>query len=581
VVVRFTREDEADAPPERVAVRFQKDAGLVQHGDVLQNAAGEALVWLGSGWSFDAAGERLVGRLARGESLMLGVFSSPLVKPPALGALTAAAYEKLHDETAAAWERQLAGCMTLETPEDVVNRAWRTLVVAQLMMAAGDEMRYSAGNVYARLYEAEAGDALRSLLTFGRLDDARRMTDPLLRYTQQGLDFHNDAFKLQLLCHVYWVTRDAQFVRDRGPLWRPIVRHILDNRQAASGLLPKEDYAGDIQTKVDSLNSNANCWRGLRDMAAVLRDVGEAEEAGRIAAGAGELRAATLAALDKSEFRDTKPPFVPVALFGAERPYDPITATVMGTYWNLLIPYVLGSDLLDDRRTRDTLDYLHAHGGIAMGMMRIHQHSGLFANEDAVDDLYALRYVQTLLRLDQVDRALVSFYGKLAQGLTRDTFIGGEGSGLIPLDPRGRPMYLPPNAAGNALLLTTLRELLVQDQDLDHDGAPEALRLLFATPRDWLADGKTIRLEHAPSAFGRVSVIARSNLTNGDVTVEVRPPPAEHAPSSVRLRARLPEGWRVTAASIDGGTPLRLDGGDTVDVSRRHLPFVVRFGVAR
>ena len=51
--------------------------------------------------------------------------------------------------------------------------------------------------------------------------------------------------------------------------------------------------------------------------------------------------------------------------------------------------------------------------------------------------LYGTRYVLTLLRRDEPDRALVSFYGMLAQGFTRDTFIAGEGSSLTPLDARG------------------------------------------------------------------------------------------------------------------------------------------------
>ena len=66
----------------------------------------------------------------------------------------------------------------------------------------------------------------------------------------------------------------------------------------------------------------------------------------------------------------------------------------------------------------------------------------------------------------------------------------------------------------------------------------------------------------------------------GDVTIEVKPPPAEHAPASMRLRARLPAGWTVTSASVDGRA-LRLEGGDTVDVSAQRGPFVVHFAVAR
>ena len=58
------------------------------------------------------------------------------------------------------------------------------------------------------------------------------------------------------------------------PVWAPVVDFILKSRQADNGLLPPDRYAGDIAQDVYSLNSNANCWRGLRDMAIVLDEIG-------------------------------------------------------------------------------------------------------------------------------------------------------------------------------------------------------------------------------------------------------------------------------------------------------------------
>lgn len=559
-----------------VNVAIQSTGALTVKDRVVVDNKGHCLLWLGDGWTWDAQDKRLTAQ-AQDRPLLLAVFSQPLANP-SLGKLEQSLYDKLRGDCIRQWEQWIGRCMTLEVPEEIVNRAWKAVVIGNLMMATGDEMSYSAGNTYQRLYEAEAGDAMRALMTFGLLDLAKRMTNPFLTYVQQGLRYHDAGFKLQLLSHVYWMTRDGDFIRERRNLWRPAVDIILNEREKETDLLPKENYAGDIETQVYSLNSNASSWRGLRDIAAVLRDMGEREEAKKIADAAAEFRSAILAAIEKSEFRDVEPTFIPIALFGAEKPHDPITATVTGSYWNLLIPYILGSGILDESRTRATLDYLHTRGGIAMGMIRFHQHSGLFANEDGVDDLYSLRYVQALLRRDEVDRALVSFYGKLAQGFTRDTFVGGEGTSLIPLDAHGRPMYLPPNAAGNALFLTTLRELLVQDQDLDNDGEPETLRLLFGTPRAWLEDGKTIRLETAPTAFGKVSVVATSALAKGEVTVDVTPP--KLAPESARLRVRLPDGWSVTSASI-GDEKLRIGDDASVDIARRRQPFTLRFGVTR
>jgi hypothetical protein len=199
-------------------------------------------------------------------------------------------------------------------------------------------------------------------------------------------------------------------------------------------------------------------------------------------------------------------------------------------------------------------------------MIRFHQHSGLFANEDAVDDLYGLRYSLKLLQLDEVDRALVGFYGKLAQGLTRDTFVGAEGTGLRPLDQFGRPMYLPPNTSSDAFFLWTLRYLLIQDWDQDDDGRPETLRLCFATPKVWLADGKTIRVQNAPTAFGPVSFTVRSQLSEGRIIADLELPTRNPARRTL-FRARVPGGWEVVSVSA-GNEALTTASDGTVDISR-------------
>jgi hypothetical protein len=205
-------------------------------------------------------------------------------------------------------------------------------------------------------------------------------------------------------------------------------------------------------------------------------------------------------------------------------------------------------------------------------------HNGISSLENGLDDPYGLRYVMNLLKRDEVERALVSFYGKLAHGLTRDTFIGGEVTGLVPQDDGGRSMYLPPNSFSNAFFLCILRYLLVQDWDMNEDGEPETLRLLFGTPRRWLEDGAAIRLERAPTAFGDVSVSVRSRLSQGEVLAEIQPP--ERSPQRTVLRLRLPPGWRAVSAEAEG-KPLDLDAQGTADISSLRGKCTLRFQVTR
>jgi hypothetical protein len=557
----------------RISAAVDSSTPLHLQGNSLLNAKGQTFVLLDDHWQFDEKQKRLTASLDPQHPLMLAVFTTP-AEPPAdvLG------YDQLRQDCIDTWEKTLARCAQIDVPEDIVNRAWKSSVIANLMIAGGDKMYYSAANAYQDMWVAENGDSVRAMAAYGLSDTAKAMLSPILQIHQQGLDYHNAGFKLQLLANMYWLTRDASLIEKYRPLWQPEVDLILKHRQNENGLLPKEFYCGDITNPVYSLNSNANSWRGLCDIAAALDDAGDHAEAAPIATAAADFHTAILAAIAKSERTDFKPDFIPVALFGEEKPYDVLTATKMGTYWELMIPYILGSGILDEPRTTAVLDYLQTRGGLCMGMLRIHQHSGLFANEDGLDDGYTSRYFQAIAQRDDVDRMLVSFYGKLAQGFTRDTFVGAEGSSLVPLDPGGRPMYLPPNTTSNAFFMMMLRTLLVQDTVINEPGPSEKLRLLFATPRAWLEDGKTINAENVPTNFGPVSIKAHSDLSHGQVSVEVSPP--QRAPKSTEIRLRLPEKWTITSANI-GEEKLSLGLDGAFDITSHHKRFLLQVAVAQ
>jgi hypothetical protein len=124
-----------------------------------------------------------------------------------------------------------------------------------------------------------------------------------------------------------------------------------------------------------------------------------------------------------------------------------------------------------------------------------------------------------------------------------------------------------------------LRGLLVQDLDLDDDGKPETLRLLFATPKAWLEDGKVLKVERAPTAFGPVSIRMESKLAQGEVVAEVNLPQRNEA-KQVLLRARLPAGWQVLLASV-GSRDLKVDERGTVDISTLKGRGTIHFKVTK
>jgi hypothetical protein len=164
---------------------------------------------------------------------------------------------------------------------------------------------------------------------------------------------------------------------------------------------------------------------------------------------------------------------------------------------------------------------------------------------------------------DQPDQLDLTLYGMLAAGMTANTYVSGEAVSVMPL--RGayaRSMFMPPNTGENASFLGTLRELLVHERRTSV-GAPAGLDLAFSTPRAWLADGKEIDVQDAPTSFGKVSfTLTRSgSAIDGSLVV----PAGSHA----RLRLRVPSGEHVTRVVI-GSTALPVNGTGTVDLGSLH-----------
>ncbi len=574
-MVRFSIDD-GDSKAGQVEAHIDSPTTLkVQHNQIL-NDKGQSIAAFDKPWHWDAQRKALVADLQPNKSAELAIFTKPAAAPRPF---TSAAYDEAKDQCVSEWKNILKHGVQLVTPEPIVNDAWRSTLIGSLMIAVGDRPNYSAGNGYSKLYEGESADTVRSFILFGQPELAPGMLQPLLEFPRKDTQFHVAGQKLQLLTDFYWLTRDRDTVRKYEPLWRQTQALILNNREKESGLLPKDNYAGDIHTQVYSLDSNANCWRGLHDLAAMLDDMGAHKEATKLRDQADDYRKAILDAEKRSERHDTKPPFIPISLLANEEAHDPLTATQFGSYYDLICPYVIGSEIFGQGSEREDwlLGYLQNHGGIAMGMVRTMPHRGPYNDAAGTNPLYGLRYQLALLRRDEREKALVGFYGQLAQGMTRGTFIGGESNRfLVEGDAHGRSFYLPPNSTSNAAWLNTLRYLLVQDWDLSEDGKPDTLRLMYGAPRRWLADGKQIRIENAPTAFGNVSFDVDSKLAAGYVDVHITPPP--RTPKKVLLRAPLPAGWHVDSVEVDGESRHLIDG-DSVDLTGIAKPATVRFHV--
>jgi len=521
-------------------------------------------------------GKLIKARLYPGIAATLAFATKPLdlTKTPVLDEDT---YAKQRESCIRTWKSIQSRGMQIETPEPLVNNVYRNSLCQIFQLVNDDEIHYSAGNQYDKLYEAEGSDVALALLYYGYNDEMSRFMMPLFEFSRKGLEFHQASFKINNLCRYYWQTRDKSVIEKFRLSWEKEILMLDTNRTGPDGLFPEEQYCGDIYTFVQSLTVNTQAWRAMRDLSAVLSETGYKDEAEHYRKTAAEFRQVVLHAIDKAVNRATEPPFVPVALNGGEPVHDPILHSRIGGYWNIIVGYAIQSGIFPPGSEEESWipHYMEQHGGLFMGMVK----SGgtqinFWTGEQKINPLYGTRYSLDALRRDDPERALVSFYGMLAQGLTRNTFVGGEGSSIEPADENGRFFYCPPNSAASAHTLSMLRNLLVQDWDLDDDGKPETLRLGFATPRRWLEDGKTIDVRNAPTAFGLTSFSIKSNLKDGDITLNFTPPP--RFSKKTLIRVRVPEKWKVKSAYV-GSVNLNVDAFGTVDVSSIAGPCIIHF----
>ncbi len=561
---------------------------------------GKVLAYFDKSWAMERGAIR--AKLGGNKFALMAIPTKPLDDGKPAITVDAASYQSQREACATLWKKTLAQGMNVETPEPMVNNAWRNLLIQNFELINVDRIHYSHGNQYDKIYEAEGSDATLAMMVWGFEKDAKRLMVPMLDFTRKGLEYHQAGFKLNDVCRYYWQTREASVIKEfrqwqkparysTGPKevvsgWESEAKRLDEHRTGEHGLFPKEQYCGDVSTPVQTLNANSKAWRALRDMATVLAEVGEQTEANHYEKVARAFRKTVLTAIEKSADHSTTPPFVPIALYTNEPPHSPICETRIGSYWNIIIGYTIASGIFPVGSAEENWipHYLEQHGGLSMGMLRAGGQENTFWNtEYKINPLYGTRYALDVLRRDDPERALVSLYGMLAQGFTRNTFIGAEGCALKPLDEGGRLFYCPPNTAANAHFLSMLRDVLVQDSDLNDDGKPDTLRLGFATPKRWLEDGKGYKIERAPTAFGAVSVSMQSKLSQGEVVVDVQLP-ERNSPEKIFLRARVPDGWKVVSAEIISAEaiphpPFKIDEKGTLDISSLKGKKTIRFAV--
>jgi hypothetical protein len=74
-----------------------------------------------------------------------------------------------------------------------------------------------------------------------------------------------------------------------------------------------------------------------------------------------------------------------------------------------------------------------------------------------------------------------------------------------------------------------------------------------AIPRYWLRDGQTVTIRNAATYFGPMSMEIRSAVSQGTITMVLRPP-TRNLPKNMYARFRHPDGRKMTSVTVNGKT---------------------------
>jgi hypothetical protein len=244
----------------------------------------------------------------------------------------------------------------------------------------------------------------------------------------------------------------------------------------------------------------------------------------------------------------------------------------------LVIPYAFASGFWPEKgEDMDAiLGFLRGHGAFLLGMVRFNYYPteiGAYTPDGiagyytyGVDNVYLPSIVRVLAARNDTDELLMTFYSYLAHGMTRGTYISGEGDtlGVYPEDAPPYPklgyrsMYGSFCNAHNALYLQLLRSLLIQET-YDEQGNPAVLRLTPATPQVWLEEGCAISFRDAPTIFGPLSGnIVVSPMGDKRLKAEWTLP-SRNPPGAIHWHVRLPGGMKIVSVTLDGKKYDRFD----------------------
>ena len=488
------------------------------------------------------------------------------------------------------WLKRLAKGMQIEVPDEALNNFYKANLWHNVITTDRDPQTglYNQGvaTVRYRVFANETVMIARSMDMRGEHLEAERYIEPMLYYqghealkgrfsTKDGV-FHsagdythgeyamNHGFTLWGVADHYLITRDRAYLRRVAPKLVKGCDFLIKERASTMGKPGSAIYglspASSLEDVVEYqywFATNAYFYLGMKRAAQALADIGH-PEANRVAAEAEKYRrdievsareATTRAAV--VPLRDGNYiPYVPSRVYQWRHLTEGWIREALYCSLHLAAAEIVSPEdplmtwMLDD--LEDNIFFSWQSGyNVNDYQQRWFERGGVTLQPCLLDMpiVYMAR--------NEIAAALRAFWNTYALLIYPDTECFAEWARRFGVG--GGPVY---KTSDESRFVMWLRQLLVWENG-------DRLWLARAAPREWLEDGKTIRIERAKTLFGTVSIEIHSEVGKDRISAQVTLP-KRNPPAEVWLRLRHPQGKQPRSVLVDGETikPERIVGAD-------------------
>jgi hypothetical protein len=470
-------------------------------------------------------------------------------------------------ELAEYWERLMHDVVPITLPDAAwSNMVRHAFVKEQMVRPGGVYPKYGAVD---RDYYGPEYDGFQDIFTMslyanlecGRFTQAQEVLDEYFTsmvdaqglVNMRGPETGQYGLTLSLLARYFEYTGDAALLR-KHLVKIEATAALLEELHDESLLLPSSDRGcGLIHGWCESdscLMPDPSVWwkpyfansawavRGWGDLARVWPALGAGGDApARWRRRSDKLRAALAQSIDGNIRRDQTPPYI-----------GPLPGTKL-TVWESLVQErpseqqwahrcyaeLLQSGVIPDEQANVLVDCMRANGGTTLGVVANMErpHPG---GRDILGFI-SYGYAEALLRLDRIEEYLLFLYSHRYHDHSRGSWTAGEVAGIT----GDNALFCIPAQQTIPLLV---RWMLVSEDD-------ETLCFGRALPQKWIASGRPIAIDEAPTRWGRVNY-RLSHRGENQVVAAVTFLEPNRRPQNVRVTFRISEGKSLANLAVNG-----------------------------